>query len=119
MSGTFSDYQAHRWLDALDPCYIALHFDSPFSAGAYASEFQGDGYARVLADLSPASGRTRWSENTLRWHGLAAGVITWIGGWDAATQGNLTWAAQLATPVRVLAGGGWAIPSGDLAISFG
>lgn len=119
MAGSFSDYQVHKWLSEVTPCFIALHFDSPLAGGAYASEFQGDGYARASAAFTTPANRTCWNLLPLRFMGLSAGLVTWVGGWDAQTQGNLLWADQLSTPVRILAGGGYAISAGDLALSFG
>lgn len=119
MSGTFSDYQVHQWLAELTAnCYVSLHFDSPLAGGAYASEFQGDGYTRVKALFSNPSNRSVWNYNPMRFSGLGAGLITWIGGWDAADGGNLLWADQLAESVRVLSGGGYMINAEDLVLSF-
>jgi hypothetical protein len=115
---SFSDYQVHLWLAALDGYWVALHFDDPLHAGAYASELSGDGYVRLQASFTDPANRTMWNENVLRFQGLSACVITHLGGWDAKTKGNLRWSIELPDPKRIVQGGGFTINTNELAISF-
>ena len=114
----FSDYQVHLWLNALDGYYVGAHFDSPIQAGAYASELSGDGYVRQQAFFTDASNRTMWNTNNFSFAGLPACVITHFAGWDAKTKGNMRWSLELPEPKRIIAGGGFTVVEGEMALSF-
>lgn len=117
---SFTDYQVHLWLaDLLAGKYLALHFDSPIHAGAYASEISGDGYVRAQVDFTAPSNRAVWNTNTIKFSGLPASTLTYLGGWDARNSGNLLWSIELPTPARVLHGGGYTVLPNELALSFG
>jgi len=115
---SFSDYQVHLWLGALNGYYVGCHFDDPNHAGAYASEISGDGYVRTQAFFTEPSNRTMWNVNVFGFAGLPACVITHFSIWDAKTKGNLRGSIELPDPKRILQGGGFTIIAGDLALSF-
>lgn len=118
---SFTDYQVHLWLADQQTTgrYVALHFDSPVHAGAYASELSGDGYVRQPVSFTTPANRAMWNTGVIRFAGLPAGQIFYLGGWDAITGGNLRWSSELPTPFRILQGGGYTIQPNELALSFG
>lgn len=105
MAGKISAYQAERWLDQLQNSWVALHYEDPDISGAYASEVFGGGYARYPVTFSSASGRSIWNETSVVFAGLPSVVVTYIGLWDAAVNGNHLATMYLDTPVMVGAGG--------------
>lgn len=117
---SFTDFQVHEWLEGLQGgMYAALHFDSPVHAGAYASEFSGEGYVRAKITFTVPSNRTMWNINVVSFAGLPANRILYIGGWDALNGGNLRWETQLpGEGVRVIQGGGYSVQPNDIALSF-
>lgn len=117
MSGNFTDDQVHAWL-AGTGTWVSLHFDSPLHAGAYASELSGDGYVRQSATFTTPTNRAIWNTNVIRFQGLPATVIVYLGGWNARTQGDLLWYEELTDPFRVLSGGGYTLQPQTLVLSF-
>ena len=117
--GRFSDFQVERWLGFLaqEGCYLALHYDNPDVAGAYASEVFGGTYRRVLADFSSVDGRTVWNTAPAKWTGLPAVGITHIAGWDAVVNGNLLWYSALPSIARVQVGQAFTLAGNTIALS--
>lgn len=115
---SFSDYQAHLFLEQIQVGFVAAHFDNPIHAGSYASEISGDGYVRQAIQFNEPSNRTMWNVNVVQFAGMPASEIKFLAGWDARIQGNLTWWVELPEPRRVLQGGGWSIQPNDIAVSF-
>lgn len=117
--GTFADDLVNGWLAAVaDTCWVSLHFDDPATAGAYASEYSGDGYKRVLAHFSNVTNRAIWNANALQFTGLDAGTITHLGGWNASLNGDLLFSTELPAPVRLTRGQGFTVNSEQLALSL-
>lgn len=52
-SGRFSDYQVGVWLRGIGDIWLALHYDNPEIAGAYASEVFGGSYERQRISFGP------------------------------------------------------------------
>jgi hypothetical protein len=119
MSGRFSDYQTEDWLSQVaDNTWLSLHFDNPDVAGAYASEVFGQGYSRVRGVFADASGRAIWNSGTVTFTGLPAVVVTHVGGWNEAINGDLRFAVALPNPVRVQAGGRYSVSANTVALSL-
>lgn len=117
-TGKFSDYRVNRWLNEIEDCWLALHFDNPDVAGAYASEVFGGSYTRMKCKMSSASNRGIYSLDSVLFTGLPAVGITHIAGWDAQYNGNLEWSAPLANPVKIPLGKTYSVPAGVIALSF-
>jgi len=118
--GRFSDYQVQQWLTdaSQDGYWLALHYDNPDIAGAYASEVFGGTYKRVRADFTSVDGRTIWNAGPVRWPGLPSIVITHVAGWDAQLNGNLLWYSSLDAVVRITQGSAWAVSANTIALSM-
>jgi hypothetical protein len=118
-TGRFSDFQIERWLASLadSGCYLALHYDNPDVAGAYASEVFGGTYARTFADFTGVEGRTVWNTAAVKWSGLPAVVVTHVAGWDAANNGNLLWSSSLDSVVRIAQGNGFSLGARVIGLS--
>jgi hypothetical protein len=70
--GTFSDYQVNNWLKDYAHCWVALHYDNPDIAGAYASEIFGGSYVRAAASFSDPTNRVTWNVTQAHFTGLPA-----------------------------------------------
>lgn len=104
--------------DIKDECWVALHFDDPELAGAYASEINGGGYDRRPANFGEITNNHMWVTNNLRWEGLTLNLVAYLGGWDKHHNGNLQWTSELQPPQRILEGKGFVVPSDTIALSF-
>lgn len=119
MSGRISDWQVEQWLnDIQGTIWMSLHTDNPDVAGAYNSELYGQGYARQRVSMSPASNRAAWNTSSITFAGLPGAIVTHIGGWDEAINGNLRFSIALASPLRIVAGSRQAFPPQILAVSL-
>lgn len=117
--GRFSDYQVEQWLSAYTSgCYLALHYDNPDVAGAYASEVFGGSYQRRKTTFTSPDGRTVLNLNAVKWTGLPAAIVTHVAGWDAQNNGNLLWSSSLDAVTRVTQGGGFMLGARVLALSI-
>lgn len=115
----FTEYVAHKSLkDIKDECWVALHFDDPTLAGAYASEVNGGGYGRILSKWGEISNKIMWLDNNLIWTGLQQTRITHLGGWNAEFNGDLMWVSQVKPPARILDGKGYSVAKGTIALSY-
>lgn len=104
--GSFSDYRVHLWLAQFQHgFYLALHYDDPSRAGAYASEVFGGAYVRCAVDFSAPTGRVTWNVKVASFAGLPNTTVTHLGLWDAAVNGNFEAPLPLPRPVLVLPGG--------------
>ena len=117
-SGTFSDYRIHLWLDDLAVLWLALHFDDPNIAGAYASEVFGGSYSRVKATFSAPEGRVIFNDDTVEWTGLPTTKITHIAGWNSQYNGDMEYSVPLPKTVHMTAGKRYQVSSEMLAISL-
>jgi hypothetical protein len=119
MTGRFSDWQTEEWLnDIQGGTWLSLHIDNPDISGAYASEIFGQGYSRVRGVFGDASGRAVWNTGILTFTGLPAAVITHVGGWNAAINGDLRFSVALPNPVRVQAGGRYSLAAKTIVASL-
>lgn len=117
--GTISSQFAHRILGEIaDSCFLALHFDSPIYAGAYASEVSGAGYVRVKVDFNEPSTRTITNTSDVRFSGLPQTRVTWVAGWTARERGDLLWHVELDSPSIISQGGGYGIGAGEIIIGL-
>lgn len=116
-NGNFTATQANTWI-ATAGTWVALHTDHPEQAGAYLSEYSGEGYGRVQGTFGAVSNRTVWVTSALAWTGLAAGTIAYLGGWDAETSGNLSWWVQLPSPKLIVDGQGFSVAANTIALSL-
>lgn len=115
----FTDTIVDGWLrDIVDQCYLALHFDNPDLAGAYASEVFGGGYKRILTTFTTPDSRACFNDSDITWNGLPAITITHIAGWDALVNGNLMFFGLLPDPYRVQLGKSFTLSPFDLALSI-
>lgn len=119
-NGTFTTQKVHEWLEEIARnCWLSLHFDTP-SSSHYGTEFNltPGGYSRQKVNFTSPDNRVIWNENNIRWKGLSSGSIRFVGGWNAAENGDLMWFEKVLSPVTVRDGGSWEIQSGKLALSF-
>lgn len=116
--GTFSDYIVNQWLSDFSICWVALHYDNPEIAGAYASEVFGGAYARLKGACTAPSNKATFNATALNFTGLPAVKITHLAAWDATVNGNYLAMAPLPEPVRVINGGRYLVPANQLAFSF-
>ena len=104
MTGRISSYQAERWLADFQQSWVAMHYDDPEVAGAYASEVFGGGYARAQAIFTTPSSRAIWNVDPITFAGFPSVTITHLGLWDQEIGGNYMASIALDVPVRLLAG---------------
>jgi hypothetical protein len=114
----FSDYRINTWLGQLRGIWIALHYDNPEVAGAYASELFSGSYARQAASLGPPSNRGIYVINDITFGGLPDTRITYLGGWDAQYSGNLEFSVILPAPIIAIAGSSKTFPANTIALSI-
>lgn len=114
----FSDYQHNLWLSQLTTGWVALHYDNPDVAGAYASEVFGGSYARQKVLMTDPSSGVLFNSTAITFNGLPAVTVTHVAGWDAQVNGNYIWSALLPIPVRILAGRSLPLASGQIALSM-
>lgn len=121
MAGTFSDYTEAKVLDHLTgkasftmpTVYIGLSTADPLDDESGWAEPDGTGsYARITtsgSDWDSATDPTGVTANaaalsfpisTAAWS-TGASNLTHFAGWDAASEGNMLWAADLDTPRAV------------------
>jgi hypothetical protein len=116
--GKFSSYQVEKWLNELQGCYAALHYDDPDIAGAYMSEVTGGSYIRQKITFTLADARAIWNAADLKWAGLPAYRITHFAVWDVSINGNYICSAPLKTVARLTAGSSYSIAAYTVAMSF-
>lgn len=97
-SGRIGNYLVFSWMSQLNslPHYLTLFSSDPYLAQDPTTvEAQGAQYARDLSTTS-LSGRLVTVTSAASWHGMPAGtVITHLGAFDAAFNGNLLWAGPM------------------------
>jgi hypothetical protein len=114
----FTDMVVDQWLrDIVDQCYVALHFDNPDLAGAYASEIFGGAYKRTKVTFTPPESRATFNDSDITFKGLPAITITHIAGWDALINGNLLFFGPLPNPVKIQLGKTFTLSALDLSLS--
>jgi hypothetical protein len=116
--GRLSDYLVEQWLKTLSHSYLALHYDNPDVAGAYASEVFGAGYARQPVSMTIPSNRSSWNVTGIQFLGLPAITITHYALWDSLASGNYLAALELDAPIRVLSGKSLSLADHVVAISL-
>lgn len=118
MSGRISDYQVERWLTTMQTSFLALHFDNPDVAGAYASEVFGGGYTRQRINFSLPANRAMWNLSAVSFTGLPGVTVTHLTLWDSLTAGNYLTTLALPASMRVLAGKSVAWGAQQIAVSI-
>lgn len=118
MAGRITDYQAHAWLKGMSTLWLSLHHENPEIGGAYASEITGGGYARKQTKFNSPNARAIFSAGVVKWDGLPALTVSYIGAWDARYNGNLLAFFELESPTFITAGGSVAYAAGEIAISL-
>lgn len=116
--GLFSEYRVNLWLADLTTVYLALHFDDPNIAGAYASEVFGGSYSRVKATFSDPDGRVIFNESSIVWTGMPNTRVTHVAAWNKQYNGDLEYSVPLPKAVSVSAGKKFTVDSAMLAISL-
>lgn len=116
--GRFSDHKVQEFLESFDHTYLALHFDNPDVAGAYASELFGGGYERQKVEFGAVTGRGISVITSALFAGLPSVTITHLCGWDAKTNGNLDFLIEIEPPVRTKEGGTYSVPANSVVLSF-
>lgn len=91
MANTFSDWQVSQWLGDIESVWLGIHYGDPSESATSFYEVFGGSYTRKLTSFSGGAGRTIWNDNAVAWSGLPETEIAYIGGWSAATRGNLIW----------------------------
>lgn len=116
--GAFSPYQIHQWLDDARTGWLALHYEDPRTAGAYASEVFGGSYARLAYEMTQPTDLGMFLSNDLLFNGLPAVTITHVAGWDDQNNGNYLWSAPLPQPRKVFSGKSLSLPAGTIGLSM-
>jgi hypothetical protein len=120
MYGSLSDEQAHQWLQEIaDNGFISLHFQSPALGGSSKGEIGGGGYRRYQMRWHQPKNRSIWSLDDARFTGLLPTRAVYFGVWSALNQGFLRGYGELPSPATILAGKGYIMPAGEIAISLG
>lgn len=116
---SFSDYLVEKWLGDFSTCFVALHYDDPRTAGAYASEVWGGAYARCRATFSLPGNRVTWNSTVLHFAGLPGTLITHLAIWDVEVNGNFMASGVVPNgPVRVAPGGRYDLGVNQFAVSI-
>jgi hypothetical protein len=119
----FAENEIADWLCAngapstVTAVFVKLHIGDPGEDGT------GNPAAhttREEASFSAASGGAITNDADIEFTPLAADeTISYVSGWDAATNGNCLWISnEMADPQAVNAGGLLRIPAGDLDITI-
>lgn len=117
--GSFSDYRVHLWLSQFQQgFFLALHYDDPLQAGAYASEVFGGAYVRCPVLFGAPTGRATWNISVATFTGLPNTMATHLALWDAPVNGNFELPLPLPKPVLVLPGGRLDFGVEQIALSF-
>lgn len=114
----YSDYQVHKWLSEMDNVWLALHYDNPEIAGAYASEVFGGSYTRQRCNMTDPSSRAVFNVDAIKFSGLPNIQITHLTGWDAKVNGNYLFSCPLPQAVRITAGQSYTVMSSTIALSM-
>jgi len=117
-TGGFSDYQINEWLAQVRTGYLALHYDNPDIAGAYASEVFGGSYSRQQYTMTQPTNKGMLLLNPVIFTGLPSVLVIYVAGWDNVNGGNYRWSAPLPTPHTVLEGKTISIPAQTIGISL-
>lgn len=117
--GSYSDYLISKWLDSIKSGYLALHYDNPEVAGAYASEVFGGSYGRLGYVMTQPTNKGMLLASSLLFNGLPAMKVLYVAGWDAPTNGNYLWSAPLPGGGHsVLEGKSLSIPANTIGLSL-
>ena len=93
------------------PTYLSLHDGDPGITGA--DEIAGGSYARALISTTQWDAAASAQADTnvvVTFLDLPSVTLTHIGLWDAASSGNFGFGGELAAPVVIAAGEGFAVP---------
>lgn len=114
------NYGANTALEAMlaGPLWMGLHNYPPAVDGDPSHEIVGGSYLRQRVNWSVPSARTSVLATTALFIDLTAHTVTCLGLWTEVSVGSLVAVKMLTTPVDVVEGGQFVVPSGDWAISF-
>jgi hypothetical protein len=97
--------------------YIKLHTGDPGAAGATAAF--GDTTRKQATFSAAASDGTITTSADINWTNVsAAGTVSHVSFWDAATAGNFLGSDDLATPRTLAIGDNFTILAGDVDLSL-
>lgn len=120
MDGSLTDRQVHAWLQEIaDLSFISLHFASPVLGGNDLGEIKGGGYHRYQMSWHQPVNRSIWSLDDARFTGLTPNRVTHFGVWTDLNLGWLRGYGELPSPASILAGKGYILAAGEIAISLG
>lgn len=104
------------------PWYASLHFANPSVDDPTATEVLGGSYTRqrmYWQTPNEASGASVLvTAQTLKWTGIAATTLNYVGIFDDPLDGNLLFKIPIATPVIINNNGAWSIEAGELFIAM-
>lgn len=113
-----TDSQADRWLEDLRTGWVSLHHANPDINGGLESEINGGGYERVSVLFTEPSNRVIWNDSTLKFRGLPASTISFIGLWAVQYNGRMLWYMGMEDAERVTEGSSFTIKPGEIAVSL-
>lgn len=104
------------------PWYASLHFANPSVDDPTATEVLGGSYTRqrlYWQTPNETSGPSVLvTSRLLKWSGIAATTLNYVGIFDHPRDGNLLFKIPIATPVIIANNGSWSIESGELFIAM-
>jgi hypothetical protein len=104
------------------PWYASLHFANPSIDDPTATEVLGGSYTRqriFWQTPNETSGpAVLVTSQLLKWSGIAATTLNYVGIFDHPTDGNLLFRIPLSTPVLIANNGAWSIEAGELFIAM-
>lgn len=122
--GTFSDFVAHSWLDALargvafdnDEVWVKLHLGDPGAAGT--TNPAAETTRKQATFGAAASGRAISNTVAVEWTNVpSAETYSWVSMWSASTGGTFLGRDDLSSPAAVDVGDTFRIPIGDLDLT--
>jgi hypothetical protein len=123
---SISDYLELQILDAVfnndvgdlpvAAVYVKLHTGDPGEAGTGNAATETD---RIQATFGAAASGAVANDADVEWTNVAGSeTYSHVSLWDASTSGNCLWTGALTSPVAVVAGNDFTIPTGDLDVTL-
>lgn len=110
-------YARNKMMDGiLAVSFVSLHSKSPKGSGE--NELVGETYKRVSLSeaMAPSRDGERVSLSDVSFKNLPESVVSHIGVWDAETEGNLLWSAELDEKQQIHNGNTFTLPAGQIAL---
>ena len=116
MMGQLTDWQVGQFIALLlsGKHYVSLHNGDPGLGSPTSTEVPGASYQRQLGTFVAVGNRAVRTSNGQSWPSLGETVVTHIGIWDDAHNGNLRAVVTLVSPYYVTEGGAFGLNAGDL-----